>query len=93
MENDFLGAKVGSVSSPLMADACIPNKSKATSDWGRRSIDEGSSCIGERGLRSVEEELLGSSFEKGGVGSNVEGGILGVLQAVGPLRCWKELMG
>ncbi|KAL9297726.1 hypothetical protein ACSQ67_023622 [Phaseolus vulgaris] len=73
MENDFLGAKVGSVSSPLMGDACIPNKSKATSDWGSRSIDEGSSCIGERGLRSVEEELLGSSSEKGGVGSNVEG--------------------
>ncbi|KAL9325905.1 hypothetical protein ACSQ67_006550 [Phaseolus vulgaris] len=56
-----------------MVDVCIPNKSKATSDWGRRSIDEGSSCIGERGLRSVEEELLGSSSERGGVGSNVEG--------------------
>ncbi|KAL9312631.1 hypothetical protein ACSQ67_018083 [Phaseolus vulgaris] len=54
MENDFLGAKVGSVSSPLMGDACIPNKSKATSDWGRRSIDEGSSCIGRGSLKVLE---------------------------------------
>jgi len=73
MENEFPGSKVGSVSLPLLDEACIPIKSKATLEWGGRIIDEGSSCIGERGLRSEEEELIGGSFEKGGMGSNVEG--------------------
>ncbi|KAL9298095.1 hypothetical protein ACSQ67_023991 [Phaseolus vulgaris] len=77
------GSKVESVSPPLMAKACIPNNSKATTEWGGRSIDEGSSCFGERGLRNIEEELIGRFSDRGGKGSNVEGVFQGVLQAMG----------
>jgi len=89
MVNDFLGSKVESVSPPLMAKACIPNNSKATTEWGRRSIDEGSSCFGERGLRNIEEELIGRFSDRGGKGSNVEGSFSRGLAGRGSLRVFK----
>ncbi|KAL9276973.1 hypothetical protein ACSQ67_025480 [Phaseolus vulgaris] len=73
MENEFPGSKVGSVSLPLLDEACIPIKSKATLEWGGRIIDEGSSCIGERGLRSEEEEVREGVNVVGAVFRNVSG--------------------
>ena len=76
MANDFLGfSKVESVNSSLNVGVRIPNMTKATTEWGRRSIDEGISCFGECGIRCKDDELSGNFSESGGMGSHVEGNL------------------
>jgi len=87
MANDSLGfSKVENIISPLSAGACVPYLAKASADWGRRSIGEGSSCFGERRIRNKEEDLIGCYSKKGGLGSNVEGNISNELASCGPRK-------